>query len=315
MNHFLSVKDVEDPASLVRLAQELKDAPFTYEQLGKRKTIGLIFLNPSLRTRMSTIKAAKLVGLDVIALNLNQEGWKLETEDGVIMDGDKAEHINEAIPVIASYCDLLAIRSFPTLTDRELDYSEDLLHRIRDLSGIPVINMESSTVHPLQSLADLVTIDELKKTKQPKIVLTWAPHPRSLPQAVSNSFLEWMLAVGHDVTVVQPPGFELAPQFSTGAMILHNQEEALRDADFVYVKNWSSYQDYGQVGDHPEWMLTKDKLTVTNQAKVMHCLPVRRNVVIAEDVLDSKSSVVVQQASNRVCAAQAVLVDILRAHG
>ncbi|MFZ9045569.1 MAG: acetylornithine carbamoyltransferase [Cyclobacteriaceae bacterium] len=315
MKQFLSVKDTSDPADLVRLARDLKRDPFQFENLGKRKTIGLIFLNPSLRTRMSMIKAAQLVGLNVIALNLNQEGWKIETEDGVIMDGDNAEHINEAIPVISSYCDLLAIRSFPTLTDREYDYSEALLIKIQRLSSVPVINMESATVHPLQSLTDLVTIDELKKVERPKIVLSWAPHPRSLPQAVANSFLEWTLSHGHDITVVQPKGLELAKEFTGNAAVSYNQKEALSEADFVYVKNWSSYNEYGSIHRDPEWIISREKMRVTNEAKLMHCLPVRRNVVISEEILESPQSVVVLQAGNRVCAAQAVLVSLLKENG
>lgn len=311
MKNFLSIDDIGEPSSLVELSLYLKSHPFAYETLGRRKTIGLIFLNPSLRTRMSMIKASKMVGLEVMVLNLNEEGWKIETAEGVVMDGDKAEHINEAIPVLAGYCDLLAFRSFPSLKDRSSDYAEQLLNQIKKLSPVPVINMESATVHPLQSLADLVTIREYQQTAKPKIVLSWAPHPKALPQAVANSFMEWTLATGHQVTVVQPEGFELAEKYTRGANLMYDQEEAFKGADFIYVKNWSAYEDYGRTNHDAQWMVTKKKLALTNAAKLMHCLPVRRNIVISDDALDSEHSIVIQQAANRVCAAQSVLVKLL----
>lgn len=315
MNNFLSIEDISDPSSLVELSLHLKSHPYAYETLGRRKTIGLIFLNPSLRTRMSMIKASKMVGLEVMILNLNDEGWKIETDEGVLMDGDKAEHINEAIPVLASYCDLLAFRSFPSLKDRSADYAEGLLYQIKSLSSVPVINMESATLHPLQSLADLVTIREHQRVVQPKIVLSWAPHPRALPQSVANSFLEWTVAAGHDVTVVQPEGFELCEKFTKGANVMHDQQAAFKGADFVYVKNWSAYDDYGKTSSDTQWMVTKKKLVSTNAARLMHCLPVRRNIVISDDALDSDHSIVIQQAANRVCASQSVLINLLEGNG
>ena len=315
MKNFLSIDDVGDPEPLVQLALSLKSNPYEFETLGRRKMIGLVFFNPSLRTRMSMIRAASLVGLNTMVLNINDDGWKIETRDGVIMDGDQAEHINEAIPVMSSYCDILAVRLFPSLTDREKDYSEYMLNKFRSLSKAPVINMESATVHPLQSLADLVTIREYAQVARPKVVLTWAPHPRKLPQAVPNSFLEWTLGAGMDVTIAHPIGFELAEKFTKGATITHNQDEAFIDADFIYVKNWSAYTDYGQTSQDMNWTVNEHKLGLTNDARLMHCLPVRRNVVIADDALDGEHSVVVEQAANRVCAAQAVMVKLLQANG
>jgi N-succinyl-L-ornithine transcarbamylase len=312
MDNFLSLDDVGDPEPLVQLALALKKDPYQFETLGKRKMLGLIFFNPSLRTRMSMLRAASLVGLDTMLLNINDDGWKIETKDGVIMDGDKAEHINEAIPVMSGYCDLLAVRLFPTLTDREADYGEYMLKKFRDLSSVPVINMESATLHPLQSLADLITIKEYTKVKQPKVVLTWAPHPRKLPQSVANSFLEWTMGAGMDVTIAHPMGFDLAESFTKGATITHNQDEAFVGADFVYVKNWSAFQSYGETSQDMDWVVTNEKLGLTNEAKLMHCLPVRRNVVIADDALDGEHSIVQEQAANRVPAAQAVLVELLK---
>ncbi|MFT4735935.1 MAG: N-succinyl-L-ornithine transcarbamylase [Cyclobacteriaceae bacterium] len=315
MNNFLSVKDVLDVEELVQLATRLKTNPHEFEQLGRRKMIGLIFFNPSLRTRMSMLRAASLIGLDTMVLNISDDGWKIETRDGVVMDGDTAEHIDDAIPVMSSYCDLLAFRLFPTLTDRVLDYEEKLLLKIEALSKVPVINMESATVHPLQSLADLVTIREYSKLQKPKIVLSWAPHPRKLPQAVANSFMEWTLKAGMDITVVQPKGFELHQQYTKGAEIMYDQKKAFEGADFIYVKNWSSYSDYGKTSQDKEWMITLEKLKETNNAKLMHCLPVRRNVVISDQALDSPHSIVTDQASNRVCSAQAVLTKLLQENG
>jgi N-succinyl-L-ornithine transcarbamylase len=315
MNNFLSVKDVPDVEELVQFATRLKSNPHEFEQLGRRKMIGLIFFNPSLRTRMSMLRAASLIGLDTMVLNISDDGWKIETRDGVVMDGDTAEHINEAIPVMSSYCDLLAFRLFPTLTDRVLDYEEKLLLKIEALSKVPVINMESATVHPLQSLADLVTIREYTKIQKPKIVLSWAPHPRNLPQAVANSFMEWTLKAGMDITVVQPKGFELHQQYTKGAEIMYDQKRAFEGADFIYVKNWSSYSNYGETSQDKEWMITLAKLKETNNAKLMHCLPVRRNVVITDQALDSPHSIVTDQASNRVCSAQAVLTKLLQENG
>ncbi len=311
MRRFLSVNDTKDPIKLADHAINLKKHPMIFDELGLRKTLGMVFFNSSLRTRMSTAKAAYNLGMHVISLNVGQDSWSLESAIGEVMDGGKAEHIHEAAAVMGQYCDILGIRSFPSLQDREADYKDDLMHTFARLSGIPVISLESSTLHPLQSLADLVTIKEFQKTEKPKIVLTWAPHVKALPQSVANSFSEWMIAAGYDYTVVQPEGFELHESYVKGANVSYNQKEALEGADFVYVKNWSAYQEYGKVSSDRSWIMTLDKLKLTNNAKLMHCLPVRRNLVISDDALDSDHSVVIQQAANRVCAAQAVLKEIL----
>lgn len=314
MKNFLSVKDAPDPWVLVQEALDLKANPFSHKTLGENKVIGLVFFNSSLRTRMSTIRAAYNLGMQVMALNVSQDSWQLETEDGAIMDKGNAEHIKEAIPVMASYCDMMGVRSFPGLIDRERDYSEILLNAFSNLSGKPIINLESATLHPLQSLTDLMTIKELSKVENPKVVLTWAPHVKALPQAVPNSFAQWMLAAGVGLTIAQPMGMELSPEFTQGANLEWDQNKALENADFVYVKNWSSFSNYGQLGTDLSWQMTRAKLDLTNKAKLMHCLPVRRNVVISDDALDSPHSVVQQQAHNRLFAAQAVLKAILESN-
>lgn len=314
MKHFLNVKDSGDIAQMISLAQALKKEPLKYEQLGKGKTIGLIFMNPSLRTRLSTQKAAQNLGLHILMMNFTGEGWALETEDGVIMDGDKAEHVKEAAAVIGSYCDMVAIRTFPGLKDRELDYSEHILSQFVQYCGRPIVNMESATVHPLQSFTDMLTIQEYKKVEKPKIVLTWAPHPRILPQSVSNSFAEWTLASGYDLTIACPKGFELSSEFTQGATVVHNPEEAYQNADFIYAKNWSSYEQYGQqLQEAPSWIVDSKKMALTNNAFFMHCLPVRRNVIVSDEVIESPQSIVIPQAANRLWAAQAVLKTILEA--
>jgi N-succinyl-L-ornithine transcarbamylase len=311
MKHFLSVDDTPDPWALVNEALALKRDPFSDKKLGENKVLGMVFFNSSLRTRMSTTRAAYNLGMQVMALNVSQDSWQLETEDGAIMDKGNAEHIKEAIPVMASYCDMLGVRSFPGLIDRERDYAEILLQAFAKLSGKPIINLESATLHPLQSLTDLMTIKELSTVEKPKVVLTWAPHVKALPQAVPNSFAQWMLAAGVDLTIAQPIGMELSPAFTKGAHIEWDQNKALENADFVYVKNWSSFTNYGQLGSDASWQMTKAKLDLTNNARLMHCLPVRRNVVISADALDSTHSVVQQQAHNRLFAAQAVLKTLL----
>ncbi|MEQ8473320.1 MAG: N-acetylornithine carbamoyltransferase [Marinoscillum sp.] len=311
MRHFTSVNDVTDPLGLVEKALQIKKNPFADKALGQNKTIGLLFFNSSLRTRMSTQKAAANLGMNVMVMNVTQDSWQIEMEDGVVMDGGKAEHIREAAAVLGTYCDILGVRSFPSLEDREADYNEVIINAFIQHSGVPVVSLESATLHPLQSLADLITITELKKVERPKVVLSWAPHVKALPQAVSNSFSEWITKMDVDFTVVQPEGFELKDEYTKSARIIHNQEEAFEGADFIYVKNWSSYQNYGQVGSQRDWTIDQEKLANTNAAKVMHCLPVRRNIVIADDVLDSSSSVVIQQAGNRVHSAQVVLKEIL----
>lgn len=312
MIKFTSAKDVNNIHQLVDSALSLKSDPFAFQHLGENRTLGLIFLNPSLRTRMSTQKAAYNLGMNVIVLNMDKDSWALETREGVIMDGDKAEHAKEAVAVMGQYCDIIGVRSFPGLQNREADYNEEMLNLFLKYSGVPVVSLESATRHPLQSLADLVTIQELKKVEKPKIVLTWAPHIKALPQAVPNSFAEWVISAGYDLTITHPGGYELAEEFRRGAKIENDQIKALEGADFVYVKNWSSYSEYGKIITHnPEWTFNNAKLSVTNNAKVMHCLPVRRNLVIADEILDGPNSAVIQEAGNREYAAQAVLKMML----
>lgn len=318
MKHFTSVSDVESVPSLITEALKLKANPFEFSHLGKHKTIGLIFLNPSLRTRLSTQKAALNLGMTVMIMNMDKEGWALETQDGVIMNHNSVEHIREAAAVMGQYCDIIGIRAFPRLVDKKEDYSEDFFKKFMKFAGVPIISLESATLHPLQSLADIITIEEERrnnpifKNKKPKVVLTWAPHIKSLPQAVANSFAEWMINYDVDFVVTHPEGYELDKKFTGNAPIIYNQDEALRDADFVYVKNWSSYNDYGKVlSVDSNWMLNNNKLKNSNNAKVMHCLPVRRNIELADDILDSENSLVIQQAGNRVWSCQAVLKNIL----
>ncbi len=312
MKLFSSVNDVPDIDALVKEALQLKQNPYAYQQLGKNKTMALVFLNPSLRTRMSTQKAALNLGMNVMVLNMDKEGWALELRDNVIMNGTTVEHIREAAAVMGEYADIIGVRSFPGLKDRDEDYNEMIFNKFVQFCGVPVVSLESATRHPLQSLADLVTIEELKTRLRPKVVLTWAPHIKPLPQAVPNSFAEWMCKAAVDFTIAHPKGFELNTDFTPGATITNNQEEALADADFIYVKNWSAYEPYGKIfPGNEDWMLTNEKLKITNQAKVMHCLPVRRNLELSDEILDGKSSIVVHQAGNRVWAAQAVLKRML----
>ena len=313
MKLFSSVHDVPDLNALVTEALACKQNPFAAQHLGKNKTLGLVFLNPSLRTRMSTQKAALNLGMNVMILNMDKEGWALELQDGVTMNGSTVEHIREAAAVLGQYCDIIGIRSFPGLENREEDYSEAVFNKFVKYCGVPVVSLESATRHPLQSLADLVTITELKTVARPKVVLTWAPHVKALPQAVPNSFAEWMCKADVDFTIAHPAGYELNESFTPGATITHNQDEALQGADFIYVKNWSAYEPYGRVlPGNEDWMLTNERLAVTHKAKVMHCLPVRRNVELADDILDGPVSVVIPEAANRVWAAQAVLKEMLR---
>lgn len=312
MKNFISVKDVSDPAKLVREALQLKKSPYAYADLGKNKTLGLLFLNPSLRTRLSTQKAALNLGMQVMVMNMDKEGWALETQEGAVMNGSTVEHIKEAAAVMGQYCDIIGIRSFPKLLNREEDYSEDIIKKFIAYAKSPFISLESSTLHPLQSLADLITIRELATSTKPKVVLTWAPHVKALPQAVSNSFAEWMCNSGVDFVITHPKGYELSTDFTGNAKIIHDQDEALKEADFVYVKNWSSYTDYGKIlSTDKNWMLTNKKWEKTNNAKIMHCLPVRREVELSNEILDGSNSVVIQQAANRVFAAQAVLKKML----
>jgi N-succinyl-L-ornithine transcarbamylase len=315
MKKFISVQDAPDIEKLVNLALKYKADPFSDATLGKNKTIGLLFLNPSLRTRISTQVAAKNLGMEVIVFNIDKDGWQLEFGEGVVMNGNTTEHIKEAAAVLGQYVSILGVRSFPGLKDRTMDYSEQVINNFIRYAGVPVVSLESATLHPLQSLADVITISELKPAgRKPKVVMTWAPHVKNLPQAVPNSFAEWINAWGQtDFVIAHPVGYELDERYTNGARITNNQQEALKDADFVYVKNWSSYKQYGQIlNSDPSWMINNERLSVTNQAKIMHCLPVRRNLVIADEVLDGPNSVVIREAGNRVWSAQAVLAEILR---
>ncbi len=317
MKQFFSVEDVDNLSSIVDEALKLKSEPFTYDHLGKRKTLGLVFLNPSLRTRLSTQKAAANLGMDVMVMNMDKEGWALETRDGLTMDGNTVEHIREAAAVMGQYCDILGMRSFPKLQDREEDYSEDLFKKFIKFCGVPVVSLESATRHPLQRLTDLITIREYwRNSGKPKVVLTWAPHVKALPQAVPNSFAEWMCRAQLeglvDFTIAHPDGYALSDAFTEGATITNVLDEALAGADFVYVKNWSSFTDYGKIQEVNEnWLLDQARLGLTNSAKVMHCLPVRRDLELASEVLDGPNSLVIQEAGNRVWAAQVVLKRML----
>ena len=320
MKQFISVNDVSNINVLVKQALAYKAQPFLDKHLGANKRIGLLFLNPSLRTRLSTQVAAQNLGMEPIVFNVDKEGWALEFAEGAVMNGTTVEHIKDAAPVLGNYFDILCIRTFPSLVNKEDDYSENIINQFIKYAGIPIVSLESATLHPLQSLTDLITIQESVasnenlKNKKPKIVLTWAPHIKPIPQCVANSFSEWMNAWGEaNFVIAHPAGYALSSAFTKGATILNDQEEALKDADFVYVKNWSSYEQYGKVLSTDEgWMMTNKKLTLTNQAKVMHCLPVRRNVELSDEILDGPNSLVTQEASNRVWAAQAVLAEILK---
>ncbi len=322
MKQFISVSDVTDINALVKKALAYKANPFADRHLGEDKRIGLLFLNPSLRTRLSTQIAARNLGMEAVVFNVDKEGWALEFEEGAIMSGNTVEHVKDAAPILGQYFDILCIRTFPSLKNREDDYSEMFISQFVKYAGVPVVSLESATLHPLQSLTDIVTITESLNANpkpqtpnpKPKIVLTWAPHIKPLPQCVANSFAQWINAWGEaDFVITHPQDYELAEKFTKGATITHDQDAALKDADFIYVKNWSTYTDYGKVYENdPEWMLTEEKLKATHNAKVMHCLPVRRNVELSDEVLDSAHSLVTQQAGNRVWAAQAVLSEILQ---
>ena len=318
MKNFISVNDVDDISALVNKALIYKNDPFADKLLGADKRVGLLFLNPSLRTRLSTQIAAKNLGMEAIVFNVDKEGWALEFEDGAIMSGNTVEHVKDAAPILGQYFDILCIRTFPSLKNREDDYSELVMNSFVQYAGVPIVSLESATLHPLQSLTDILTIQESLLTsstvKKPKIVLTWAPHVKPLPQCVANSFAQWVNAWGAaDFVITHPQDYELSEAYTKGATIITDQNEALKDADFVYVKNWSTYNDYGKIySNDPAWMLTEDKLKLTNNAKVMHCLPVRRNVELSDEILDSENSLVTKLAGNRVWAAQAILSEILK---
>lgn len=315
MKNFISVNDVSSIDALVKKALTYKKNPAADASLGKNKRIGLLFLNPSMRTRLSTQIAAQNLGMECIVFNVSQDGWALEFEEEAIMSGTTVEHVKDAAPIMGSYFDILCVRTFPSLKNKEYDYSELYINQFIKYSGVPIVSLESATLHPLQSLTDIITISEnYQSIQKPKIVLTWAPHVKPLPQCVANSFAQWINAWGKaDFVITHPEDYDLDGQFTKGAAITSDQSKALENADFVYVKNWSTYQDYGRIySNDPEWMLTNKKISQTNNAKVMHCLPVRRNVELSDEILDGPNSVVTQQASNRVWAAQAVLSEILR---
>ncbi len=308
MRHFTSIKDLPDLKRALETAFDVKKNPFSYSHLGKNKTMVLIFFNSSLRTRLSTQKAAMNLGMNTMVLNINDDGWQLETELGAIMDGTKAEHIREAVPVIGGYCDIIGVRSFAGLKNRDDDYNEKILNQFTGYAGVPVVSMEAATRHPLQSFADLMTIEEYKTKPRPKVVLTWAPHPRPLPQAVANSFIEWMVNAGYETVVTHPPGYELAPEFMHGLKPEYDQDKAFKGADFIYAKNWSSYTHYGQVlSKDMNWTVDARKMALTDHARFMHCLPVRRNMIVTDEVIDSPASVVIPEAANREWSAMAVL--------
>jgi N-succinyl-L-ornithine transcarbamylase len=312
MKNFLSVHDVHNVEELAQQAILIKQNKFAYQNLGKNKTMVLVFLNSSLRTRISTQKAAQNLGMQTIVLNLTQDSWSMEYEDGAIMNEGKAEHIKEGAAVISEYADIIGIRAFPSLTDKEKDYEEYVLNKFLANVKVPIVNMESATVHPLQSLTDLMTIREYTNKKRPKVVLSWAPHIKALPQCVANSFSEWMNNADVDFMITHPEGYELNQKFSGNAKIEYNQEKAFEQADFIYAKNWSAFEDYGKILDVKEdWIINDAKMKLTNNAKFMHCLPTRRNLEISDDVLDSEYSLVIQQAANREFAAQAVIKNIL----
>ena len=317
MKSFFHVQDIGDLRKALEEAKQVKATPFAWKALGENKTIMLVFFNSSLRTRLSSQKAALNLGMNPIVLNIGQDSWKLETQMGVVMDGDKSEHLREAIPVMASYCDIIGIRSFAGLTDREYDYNETVLRQFMEYGGKPVISLESATVHPCQAFADLITIEEYRKTRRPKVVMTWAPHPKALPQAVPNSFAEWMNAADVDFVIAQPEGYELDPRFAGNARIEYDQMKALEGADFVYAKNWScpgvtDPSKYGQIlSKDMGWTVDDRHMAVTNNAFFMHCLPVRRNMIVSDSVIDAPTSLVIPEAANRVVSAQVVMKRML----
>ena len=316
MKKFTCVNDIGPLNKALELAKEVKTSPFADSALGKDKTLLMIFFNSSLRTRLSTQKAAMNLGMNVIVLDINQGAWKLETERGVIMDGDKPEHILEAIPVMGSYCDIIGVRAFAGLQNKTEDYNEVVINQFIEYSGRPVFSMEAVTRHPLQSFADLITIEEYKTVKRPKVVLTWAPHPKALPQAVANSFAEWINRSDYEFVITHPQGYELSADFVGNAKVEYDNLKAFESADFIYAKNWSSFNDatYGQILNiDRSWMVDSAKMQLTNNAKFMHCLPVRRNMIVSDDVIEGRDSIVVPQAANRVVSAQVVIKEMLKA--
>lgn len=311
MKNFLSIKDVSNLDDLMTKAKLINKNIYKNNQLGKNKTIALLFFNPSLRTRLSIQKAALNLGMNVLPMNVSQ-GWGLEFEDGTVMNLDKAEHVKEAAAVISQYVDIIGIRTFAGLKNRDLDYQDQVIHQFKKYASIPIVNLESAVLHPLQSFTDLFTIESHRKKAKPKIVLSWAPHPKALPQAVANSFLEWMQKTEFNVVATHPKGYELDKKFTSDCTIEYDQKKAFEGADFIYAKNWSSYKSYGKIiSKDLSWMITKEKMNLTNDAYFMHCLPVRRNVVVEDEVLDSKNSIVIEQAKNRVVTAQTILKELI----
>ena len=314
MKKFTTVEDIGDLKTALKEASEIKKDRYKYDQLGKNKTLLMIFFNSSLRTRLSTQKAAMNLGMNTIVLDINQGAWKLETERGVIMDGDKPEHLLEAIPVMGSYCDIIGVRAFAQLEDKIYDYNEVIINQFIKYSGRPVFSMEAATRHPLQSFADLITIEEYKKKDKPKVVLTWAPHPKALPQAVPNSFAEWMNATDYEFIITHPKGYELEPSFVGNAKVEYDQLKAFENADFIYAKNWAACNDkqYGQVlSKDRSWTVSKEHMDKTNKAYFMHCLPVRRNMIVSDDVIESEQSLVIPEAANREISATVVLKRLI----
>jgi N-succinyl-L-ornithine transcarbamylase len=312
MKSFIAAPEANEIIRLLALAKDIKESPINYRDFGANKTLVLLFFNPSLRTRLSTEKAGLNLGMQVISMNADN-GWKIEFEDGAIMNGDTAEHVKEAAAVVSQYASIIGIRSFPTLISRDKDYQEEVISAFVKYASVPVVSLESATRHPLQSFADLLTIEEFKQKDRPKVVLSWAPHPRALPQAVPNSFVEWMRRANVDIVVTHPEGYNLSPDFIRDAYVTTNQNEAFDGADFVYAKNWSSFENYGAIlSKDPSWTITAEKMALTSKAKFMHCLPVRRNVIVADEVIDGPDSIVIAQANNRTWAAQAVLYDLLK---
>jgi N-succinyl-L-ornithine transcarbamylase len=310
MKKFTTVQDVPNLPQWLQEAKALKANPFAHKKLGENKVLGLVFFNPSLRTRMSMQRAAYNLGMQVMVLNVGQDSWQLEWEEGTIMNGSAQEHVKDAVPVMAQYCDIIGLRSFPGLKDREADYAEGVLNKFLQHSSVPIISLESATSHPLQGFADLLTIEEHKKTAKPKVVLSWAPHPKALPQAVPNAFVEWMRAGEVELVVTHPEGYELAPSIVGDTPVIWDQDKAFEGADFIYAKNWSSYREYGKIlSQSPDWTITEAKMALTNGACFMHCLPIRRNVIATDGVVDN--SIVIPQAENRLWTAQLVLKKML----
>lgn len=310
--NYISIENIDSLQKWVKQALKIKKNPLKNKKLGKNKTLGMLFFNPSLRTRLSTQKAALNLGMNVMVMNFTNEGWTLEFGDGAIMDQGASEHIKEAAAVVSQYCDIIAIRAFAGLTDKEKDNAETVLTGFLKYATVPVVNMESATGHPLQSLADAITMEEHKTTHRPKVVLTWAPHPKALPQAVANSFVQMMQLQEADFVITHPKGYELNPEITKNSKIEYDQNKAFENADFIYAKNWSNYNDYGKItNSDPNWTVNADKMALTNNAKFMHCLPVRRNVIVTDEVIDSENSIVIEQANNRTYSAQLVLQKIL----